>query len=346
MPRGVGRGTSVAAPLLVSWHRWIRMSNIVCSLFFFSLAYAYAYFGLLAGRTTRVWPVVIAAWAFAWTMPGLYSRMIAVGLSIVFAAKALELVHGTVRDRRMLATPIRFLVWWIVPPSSRWPADAQEARRHRLEGLRRLRRSLPKFALVLLLLHAHERWPTLHDHGLSATLWALWLLYAALGALADVVTGLLMNAGIGFAEVFRAPPLARSPRDFWSGRWNLYVHDVALRHLFPRLGGRRHPVRATLGVFFVSGLMHEYFVWACLGRLPRHTGAMLLFFVVHGLAVAAEVVWDGHLRARARANGQPLPRPWPAWIAIPLHQVWMTATAPLFFAALAEIFTAAAGGRA
>lgn len=314
------------------------MSNVVCSLLWFSVAYAYAYFGLLAGRTTRVWPVVLPAWAFAWTMPGLYARMIAVGLSIVFSAKALEISYGTVRDRRMLATPGRFLVWWIVPPSSRWPADEKEARRHRLDGWKRLRRALPKLGLVLLLLAIDERWPSLHDRTITETFWGLWLLWAALGALADVITGVLMTTGIGFAEVFRAPPLARSPRDFWSRRWNLYVHDLALRHVFPRLGGRRHPVRATFGVFFVSGLMHEYFVWACLGHVPRHVGAMLLFFLVHGAAVVLETAWD----RRARARGGAPPRRWPAWIAVPLHQLWMLATAPLFFAALAEIFAAAA----
>src|SRR5690606_20388118 len=113
------------------------------------------------------------------------------------------------------------------------------------------------------------RWPGVHAHGWWSIQWNLWMLYAALSGLADVVTGLAMQSGIGFAEVFDAPPLARSPRDFWSRRWNLYIHDLAYRHVFPRWGGIRHPLRATLGVFVVSGLMHEYVVWACLGHLPE-----------------------------------------------------------------------------
>eukprot|EP00667_Euglena_gracilis_P029497 EG_transcript_39134 len=47
--------------------------------------------------------------------------------------------------------------------------------------------------------------------------------------------------------------------------------------------------------FLVSGIMHEYILWLATGFW---SGQMLLFFVVHGVAVAAErvakVAWARH----------------------------------------------------
>lgn len=320
------------------------MSEIVAPALSFLAVIVYAYYGLAARRTAQLWPLLIASFAFGWTMPGLYPRLIAVGLTIVFCAKGLDLVRGSVRDPAMLESLPRFMVWLIVPPESSWSPDRAAIDRNRMEGWTRLRRALPKLAVCAALLWIHALWPAVHRHPWWSIQWNLWMLYAALSALADVVTGIVLLLGFAVAEVFDAPPLARSPRDFWSRRWNLYVHDVAYRHVFARFGGLRHPLRATLGVFAASGLMHEYLVWAVLGHRPQHAGAMLAFFLIHGVAVTIEIAWTQHDRARRRRAGRPRARLLPTGIAIPLHQLWMTATAPLFFAALAEIFRGAGAG--
>ncbi len=78
---------------------------------------------------------------------------------------------------------------------------------------------------------------------------------------------------------------------------------------------------ATLLVFTISGLMHEYLIVACGHGFGNHTGWMLAFFALHGLAVllVSRVPWE-------------LPRP----IAIAFHTGYMALTAPLFFVPLDE----------
>jgi len=300
----------------------------------FSAVALYARLVLAEGRSQRLWPLLCASIAFAWSVPGVYPRLLAVALSIVFCAKGLELVRGTVRDPRILRDPLHFLLWLVMPPEVRLADGPAAALRNRVDGLRRLRRALPKLALVLVLLDASERWPALHEHWFLATQWSLWLLYAALTALSDVATGAVMQLGLHVDEVFKAPPLARSPSDFWSRRWNLYVHGVARRHFFRRWGGQKHPLRATLAVFLASGLMHEYLVFGSLGRPAEHTGFMMTFFAIHGVAVVAELAWL-QAKRKSRTRRQPA---LPVWLAVAFHQLWMTLTAPLFFAPMAEIF--------
>ena len=137
---------------------------------------------------------------------------------------------------------------------------------------------------------------------------------------------------MGSTTIIAAPPLARSPRDFWGRRWNLVVHDLVFRHVFLPLGGLRRPLRSTVGVFVISGLIHEYFVLACLGHPGRYPGFMMLFFGLHGLAVMVQLAWDRGPGRRSR-----MARP----LAIVLHLAWFTLTAPLFFAPIGEIFARA-----
>ena len=48
--------------------------------------------------------------------------------------------------------------------------------------------------------------------------------------------------------------------------------------------GLRHPLRSTLAVFAVSGLLHEYLFWMAIGR---GAGLQMSFFLLQGVAVAA-----------------------------------------------------------
>jgi len=201
--------------------------------------------------------------------------------------------------------------------------------RVRAEGLRRLRRAaleLPPFAALVLV---HLAWPGLHANPWVEAFWALWLTWLGVSAFVDLVSGVAMQTGIAVAEAFDVPPLARSPRDFWGRRWNLVVHDMVLRHVFLPLGGLRRPLRATFWVFAMSGLIHELFVLMALGHPARHSGFMMLFFGLHGLAVMAQLWWD-----RGPGRRRSMPRP----LAVALHLGWMTLTSPLFFAPIGEVF--------
>jgi D-alanyl-lipoteichoic acid acyltransferase DltB (MBOAT superfamily) len=143
-------------------------------------------------------------------------------------------------------------------------------------------------------------------------------------ALADGVGALAALVGFEVEPVFQAPLLSRSPREFWSRRWNKFVARFLLRHVALSLPRRWPAPVIVLCVFAVSGLLHEYFAW---GSAGEHwvAGDMLVFFLAQGLAVIAE------LRVPVRA---------PRKVGIVTTFLWMTLTAPLFFHAFSACLVA------
>lgn len=280
-----------------------------------------------------VWlvPALLLPAALPFTIPPawIYTRALITVWAITMAGKAFELARNGVPEPKLLERLPTFCFWLLVPPKAELPRDLAAAARVRAQGGRRLLRAVLKLPGVAALVLVHLTWPGLHENPWIEAFWALWLTWLAVSAFIDVVSGLAMQTGIAVAEAFDAPPLARSPRDFWGRRWNLVVHDMVLRHVFVPLRGLRRPVRATFWVFVISGLIHEVFVLAALGRVPRHVGFMMLFFGLHGAAVMAQLAWDrgpGRRKSMRRA------------LAVALHLGWMTLTTPLFFAPIGEIF--------
>jgi alginate O-acetyltransferase complex protein AlgI len=93
------------------------------------------------------------------------------------------------------------------------------------------------------------------------------------------------RAGVNAKPIMRGPILATSLAEFWSARWNTafnaLVHDLAFRPL-----ARRFSVnRATLGVFLISGILHDLVI-----SLPARAGYGLptAYFLFQGIAVLAE----------------------------------------------------------
>lgn len=290
---------------------------------------------LRSRRLAWLVPALLLPAALPFTIPTawVYTRALVTVWAITMAGKAFELARGGVPEPRLLERLPTFCFWLLVPPKAELPADEPAAARVRAQGRRRLLRAVLKLPGVTVLVLVHLHWPGLHHDPWIEAFWALWLTWLAVSAFIDVVSGLAMQTGIAVAEAFDAPPLARSPREFWSRRWNLVVHDMVLRHVFVPLRGLRRPVRATFWVFVISGLIHEVFVLATLGRVPRHAGYMMLFFGLHGAAVMAQLAWDrGPGRRRRRHGGMRRP------LAVALHLGWMTLTTPLFFAPIGEIF--------
>jgi hypothetical protein len=97
--------------------------------------------------------------------------------------------------------------------------------------------------------------------------------------------------GVNAQPVMCAPLFARSLADFWSRRWNTafntLAHDLAFRPLARRWGA----AAATMGVFLISGLVHEAVI-----SLPARGGFGLptAYFVLQGLGVLAERSDWGH----------------------------------------------------
>lgn len=282
----------------------------------------------------RLWPALVVPLLlpFVSPLPWVYPQALLTVLCIVMAGKAYELFRGRVPDPAMLGPLPSFVFWQLVPLKARAPRTALEASHARAKGRARLLRATFKLPGVAALTIVHLSWPGLHDGPWLEAFWALWITYLGVSALVDVVGGLAMQSGNALAEGFNAPPLARSPRDFWSRRWNLVVHDLVFRHVFLPLGGLRRPLRGTIGVFVLSGLIHEYFIVACMGRASSYPGWMMLFFGLHGIAVMAQLAWD-----RGPGRRKNLPRA----LAIVLHLGWFTLTAPLFFFPMGEVFAGA-----
>lgn len=295
---------------------------------------AYNWVVLAPGRPRwpgRVIPVMLVSLALPCALPTtwIYARTIAAVFAVLLAVKSHELDRQRVPDPGMLERLALFCFWLLVPPRCKRPEDDLTAARIRALGRRRLLRAALKIppATVLVLVHLH--WPALHDSPWLEAFWALWMSYFGVTAFVDVTSGLAMQTGLYVAEAFRVPPLARSPRDFWGQRWNLIVNDLAYRLVFLPLGGVRRPLRSTLMVFVLSGLVHEYFVAATLGRPSSYTGWMMIFFILHGCAVMLQLWWD-----RGPGRNKSMSRP----LAVTLHMAWFTATAPLFFFPIGEIF--------
>ncbi len=305
----------------------VAIARIACALGIVALVCAYGWWPIRR-RGASALPGMLLALALPFTIPAawLWPRIIATVLGITLAGKCWALGRSGPLDPRMLERWPLYLFWMIMPPESRAPASADEARRTRARGRLRVLRGLAKLPAIGLLLWIHMAEPRLHDNAWVEAGWALWLCWLAMSATTDLASGLGMQTGIDVAETFDTPPLARSPRDFWARRWNLYVAHYLARHVFAQVGGRRHPLRATAIVFLGSGLFHEVFMFGCLGRFGVHTGWMLAFFAIHGVAVMLEMIAFRRRKAMPRS------------LAIPLHFAWLLATAPLFFGPLGELF--------
>ncbi len=93
------------------------------------------------------------------------------------------------------------------------------------------------------------------------------------------------RAGVPAKPLMQSPATATSLADFWGVRWNTafnkLVHDLVFRPLARRAG----ITWATLGVFAISGIIHELAI-----SFPAHGGYGFPFgyFILQGLGVLVE----------------------------------------------------------
>lgn len=115
--------------------------------------------------------------------------------------------------------------------------------------------------------------------------------------------GLLFTIHFGFSEIlssgfrlagkpvrplFDQPLAAKSLNDFWTRRWNIAYVEMNRRLFVPALLRRFSYRGAVLGVFVISGLLHEMAI-----SYPSGSGWGLptLYFLLQGLLVLAESRW-------------------------------------------------------
>jgi len=121
-------------------------------------------------------------------------------------------------------------------------------------------------------------------------------------------------------ELFHAPFMASSPRDFWSRRWNMFFRDFFHKMFFRNYKSLSY-LRATLSslaIFAISGLLHEYVHWSIVGKL---SGLNFMFFMLHGIVTTSQVIAQTLF---------PVLRHVPRAIGIVINSIFLFFTIPLF----------------
>jgi hypothetical protein len=250
-----------------------------------------------------------------------FLRAAAATVAVSYAIKAFELLRGRVREASIFSNFPRFLLWMLVPHDPRWPNDPAQRRKNRSLGVKRLGRAAVKaatFAGMAFLgpqLHS-DAWP----YALSTIVTAFHFYFFAT-AITDAVGAQALLFGCDIDELFRFPFAARSPADFWSRRWNVYIARFGARYIFAPLHSRGL-LTGTVAVFAASAIMHEYIVLAIFGPGVARLGYMSAFFGLQGLGVLAQ-----HFGLRRVRRASQLDRHW----AIALHLLWFVPTTVLFF---------------
>ncbi len=139
--------------------------------------------------------------------------------------------------------------------------------------------------------------------------------------LIEVMADGLRLVGFNPKSLFDRPVLANSLRDFWSERWNRAFVDMNKIFLLEPLRGRVPGVALLLGIFLVSGVLHEVAISFPAGG---PWGWPLLYFAFQGIGVVSErfIKW---------------PRPLViAWILMPLPILFPPQFVDLFLGSLTE----------
>jgi alginate O-acetyltransferase complex protein AlgI len=93
------------------------------------------------------------------------------------------------------------------------------------------------------------------------------------------------SAGVRARHIMDKPLFASSLADFWGRRWNLPFRDLMHRFVFQPLAPRVGGGWATMGVFLVSGLIHD----AVISLSARGGwGLPTIYFLIQGVALLVE----------------------------------------------------------
>ena len=215
----------------------------------------------------------MAPWVFMWTI----SAGIFIGCKWLTWRKALVngVRPGTIRS-------VTYFFGWPGMEAATFLRGNPETREpSKTQWLFAAAKTSTGVTLVLFAARDPFDWPPL----LTGWLGMLGIILFLHFGLFDLIALAWQSAGVNARPVMRSPILATSLAEFWGARWNtafnVLAHDLAFRPLVRKFG----VARATLGVFLISGIVHDLVI-----SLPARAGFGLPtgYFLVQGIAVLAE----------------------------------------------------------
>ncbi|HVF84371.1 MAG TPA: membrane bound O-acyl transferase family-domain-containing protein, partial [Abditibacteriaceae bacterium] len=131
----------------------------------------------------------------------------------------------------------------------------------------------------------------------------------------DVLTFALRWIGFPVGKLFDAPFMSVSLRDFWSRRWNLAFVEMDNLLFFKPFRRKLGASGAILGVFAVSGILHEMALSFVAGA---GWGGPMCYFLLHGFLI----LFENKLRTEKR---------WPIGLSRLWTWLWILAPLPILF---------------
>jgi hypothetical protein len=267
--------------------------------------------GLLAWTPPLLVVLTALGCGTGWSAP---VRLAATTLALYASLKATTILRQAPGEllRASPAGRLAYLTVW--PGMSLAPFQARGSSHP--DGGRWLRQGLIRMAIGGLAMLALSRWaPQLSDGllgwaGIGALLLTVHLGYA------DVLSGLLRRAGFPVRRLFDNPLASRSLTEFWSRRWNLAFVEMDRLLVVPLLR-RLGPATSLIGVFVISGLLHELAI-----SFPAGAGWGLpsCYFLLQGVLVTLE----RHLLHPQQWPDTPA-RMWTwSWLLVPLPLLFHT----------------------
>ncbi len=118
------------------------------------------------------------------------------------------------------------------------------------------------------------------EHGLKVVTLILATVYSCM-----LLVAAWQICGGASGDIMRHPILARTPADFWR-RFNVPMQRFFYERIFIVVNGRQKPIRASLVVFVISGIMHEYVFGIALCRVEKW---QMAFFILQWCAVVMTI---------------------------------------------------------
>ncbi len=218
-------------------------------------------------------PAIVGVWLFdapPWQM------MWGMAVAIYLGFKWLSFATCDRRQRASRGWAVGYLLLWPGMDAKAFFDDRREVARPAI-GEWLLAAVKLTAGLILIFVVAPREYPT--RPFLAGWIGMVGIALALLFGLVHVASLAWRTQGVDAAPIMDWPPLATSLGDFWGKRWNLAFRDLMFRFVFRPLAGVVGTVGAVMGVFLVSGIVHDVPL-----SVPSRGGygQPLLYFLIQG----------------------------------------------------------------